>query len=236
MSLVLTAIIIITGMLALYWIFYGQRKYNEMFMHKRKTELKAILFDFDGVIIDSFDSAFAVFNILRARFKLNKFNREDFRKRVWGGTIRESAKKYFENVDFGELMQINMRLIPEHMLKARLMPNAKEVLIQVKNKKIRIGLVTNTPRKPVLKILEYFKIRKFFDAIVAGDDVEKAKPYPDSVLKLCEELGVTPEETILVGDTKNDYRAGKAAGCFVVGLNAHGDLVIKGLNDLLELI
>ena len=45
-----------------------------------------------------------------------------------------------------------------------------------------------------------------------------------------------PDEAILVGDTKNDYNAGKAAGCFVVSLNTDGDLLIDELDDLLELV
>ena len=43
-GILLGGIIIGTGILALYWVFYGQRKYNEIFMPKRKTELKAVLF------------------------------------------------------------------------------------------------------------------------------------------------------------------------------------------------
>ena len=45
-----------------------------------------------------------------------------------------------------------------------------------------------------------------------------------------------PEEAILVGDTKFDYKAGKAAGCLVVGLNADGDFVISKLDELLWLV
>jgi len=56
------------------------------------------------------------------------------------------------------------------------------------------------------------------------------------VIKLCEKLNVMPDETILVGDTKNDYKAGKGAGCFVVGLNTDGDLVIDKLSDMLGLV
>lgn len=235
-SVFLGAIIVVTGLLALYWVFYGQRKYNDMVLPKKDVELKAVLFDMDGVIINSFGSAFTVFNLLRKKFGMNKFSKEDFRKRVWGGSIHESAEKYFKGIDFAELMKMDMALIAEHKDKTNLMPDAKEILRRINDKKIKIGLVTNTPRKPVIELLEYHKIKDNFDAIVTCDDVERPKPYPDSVIEACNKLKVLPQEAILIGDTKNDYKAGKSAGCVVVGLNTKGDLMISKLGDLLQLI
>ena len=116
------------------------------------------------------------------------------------------------------------------------MPDAKKVLESIKKKKIKVGLVTNSFSNIVSRILKHHKIGNYFDNVVTSDDVEKLKPYPDPVIKLCEKLNVMPDETILVGDTKNDYKAGKGAGCFVVGLNTDGDLVIDKLSDLLELV
>lgn len=235
MSILLGIIIVATGFLALYWIFYGQRKYNETFVPKKNVELKAVLFDLDGVIIDSFDSAFTVFNILRKKFGMNEFGKEDFRKEVWGGSINESAEKYFKSADFEELMKMDETLISEHRDKTHIMPGAKEALNYISGKKIKIGLVTNTPRKPAMELLQYHKIKDNFDAIVAGDDAERPKPYPDPVIELCNKLNVMPQEAMLVGDTKTDYKAGKAAGCMVVGFNTKGDLMISKLSDLREL-
>lgn len=236
MSASLTAILFITAFLALYWVFYGQRKYNEMLNPKRKTELKAVLFDFDGVIIDSFDAWFAVFNELRRKYSLNEISKEYFRKKIWGGSVEGDAKDYFENRSANEIGEEYNKLLEKHVHKTKLLPDAKKVLEAIKNKKIRIGLVTNTYRKSTLKTLGHLKIKAYFSVIIAGDDVEKGKPYPDSILKACEKLEVQPDEVIYVGDTKNDYKAGKAAGAFVVGLNTKGDLIISKLSDLLQLL
>jgi HAD superfamily hydrolase (TIGR01509 family) len=236
MSLVIAIIIVVTAFLALYWVFWGQRKYNEMFMPKRKTELKAVLFDLDGVIIDSFDAWHSVFNHVRKNFKLKVISKEEFRKKVWGGSVEADAKNYFKNRDAKEIEKAYLKLITKHLEKTKLLPDAVKVLEAVKKKKIKIGLVTNTFRKPVIDTLKFHKINKYFDAVVTSDDVEKAKPYPDAIIKLCEKLNVMPDEAIVVGDTKNDYKAGKAAGCFVIGLNTNGDLVISRLSDLLELV
>jgi len=228
-------IIVVTGFLGLYWVFYGQRKYNDMFIPKRKTELKAVLFDLDGVIIDSFEAWFHVLNHVRRDYKMKELDREQFKKNTWGTSV-EHDLKYFKNVSVKELEDKYKKTMLKYIHEVVLMPDAEKVLKTIKKKKIKIGLVTNSFNNIVSKILKHHKIRSYFNSIVTADDVEKLKPYPDPVIKLCEKLKIMPDEAILVGDTKNDYKAGKGAGCLVVGLNTDGDLVIDKLGDLLELV
>ncbi len=229
-------VIIITAFLALYWVFIGQRKYNEMFMPKKKQKLKAVLFDLDGVILDSFEAWFEVFNHVRRNLKLKQISKEEFRKKIWGGSVSEDVKNYFKNKDVKELEEMYKKLISKYTHKIKLLPNAKNILGKIKKKKIKIGLVTNTFKKPVLDTIKFHKLTNYFDAIVTADDVEKAKPSPEAIIKLCKKLNIMPQEAVLVGDTKNDFKAGRAAGVFVVGLNTHGDLIISKLSDLMELI
>ena len=104
--------------------------------------------------------------------------------------------------------------------------------------KLKVGLVTNTPRANVTKIFEQFQLTNHFDAILTGDDVTRGKPDAEIVLKACERLSVQPEHAVLVGDTRTDYQAGKAAGCFVVGVGANsaGDVHIERLEDLFKVL
>ena len=236
MSLAIAIILVVTSFLALYWAFYGQRKYNEMLNPKRKTELKAILFDFDGVIIDSFEAWFHTFNELRKKYKLKEFDEGEFRKNAWGTSYQGDAEKFFKNIDTEEVLESYKKIRNDYNHKTKLLPDAKKVLEAIKNSKIKIGLVTNSFKEPALETLKFHKLKKHFDAVVTAEDVERPKPYPDSILKACEKLGVQPDEAIYVGDAKNDYKAGKSAGCFVVGLNTKGDLIIGKLKDLLQLL
>ena len=103
MSFLLTAVIVFTGFLALYWVFYGQRKYNDMFMSKIKPKLKAVLFDLDGVIIDSFEAWYGVFNHVRRDLKLKEISREEFNRKVWGGSVEADAKNYYKNRSVKEI-------------------------------------------------------------------------------------------------------------------------------------
>ncbi len=236
MSFLIGVIIVVTSFLALYWVFYWQRKYNEMLMPKKKHKLKAILFDMDGVILDSFDASYKIFNDLRKKCKLGIMSIEEYKKSVWGGFFADNVKKYLKTNDVVGIEIHHKKLISKYKSEVKLMPGAKKVLKAIKNKNIKIGLVTNTLRGQTEDKLRHHEIKNYFNAVVTGSDVERVKPYPDPVLKLCSRLEVAPEEAILVGDTKFDYRAGKSAGCMVVGLNADGDFVISKLDGLLQLL
>ena len=236
MSVILNVIIVVTAILALYWVFYGQRKHNEMMNPKRKTKLKAILFDIDGVIVDSFERQVFVFNSLRKKYGLKVLKKEKVKKGWWGNSLEVNAKIYFKNQNFKKLKKEYNDGVKKHINKGKLMENCKEVLTKVRTKKFKTGLVTNTTSGRTKTELNHHKIRDLFDTIITADDVEKPKPYPDPILKACENLKVNPDEIIFVGDTKNDYKAGKSAGAFVVGLNTQGDLIISELRDLLELL
>jgi len=236
MTLFLTAFLIITAILVLYWVFYGQRKHNEMMNPKRKTKLKAVLFDMDGVITDSFEAWFKVFNGLRKKYNLKTIDKKEFFKKVWGGSVERDAKEFFKNLDPKVLEKEYEKLMGKNSKKTKLNRDVKKVLKAIKDKKIKIGLVTNSPKSIVDNILNFHKVKNYFDVIITANDVENAKPHPEPILKACEKLKIKPDETIYVGDTKVDYKAGKATGCFTIGLNTKGDLIISKLDDLLELV
>ena len=231
---VLAIIIITTAVLAVYWVLYGQRKFNESLNPKRKTELKAVIFDLDGVILDSFLAWFGVFNEIRKEKNLKMMDEKEFRKKVWGGSPQADTKTL--NISLEEITRLYKQLYRKHVSKSKLFPNAKEVLDKIKEKNYKTGLVTNTFFENVELTLAHHGIKEKFDVIVAGDQVEKPKPYPEAILKACEKLNVHTDEIIYVGDTEKDYKAGKSAGAFVVGLNTKGDLIISELKDLLKLI
>lgn len=203
----------------------------DMFWKKRETKKKieAVLFDLDGVLINSFECWYQVFNKMLRVYGRQEIEREEFRVKYWGINfeyiIDEEEAKYcvdeqLQMIDFIELF-----------------PDVKEVLFNVKEK-YKIGLVTNTPKKNVNKILKHFHLSDCFNVIVAGDEVKKGKPDAEMVVKACAELGVEPGNAIIVGDTENDFVAGKSAGCTVVGLGIglRCDIRIGSLLELFKTI
>lgn len=235
MNDLLLFIMSLIAIFVIYWVFAGQKKYNEMYMPKKKRKIKAIFFDLDGVILDSKEAWFNVFNQTRKKFKLKEISMDEFTKKVWGGSI-EKDLKYFKSKTPEEIGKIYVNTFNKIVDKTKLIPKAEDVLKKIKQKKLKIGLVTNSYKKITNKVLKHHKILKYFDTVVCGDEVENDKPFPDEILVACERLKIRPEETVLVGDTKNDIKAGRAAGSFVIGYNIMADLKISSLEDLLELV
>jgi HAD superfamily hydrolase (TIGR01549 family) len=197
-----------------------------------KFFFKAILFDLDGVLIDSSDAWWFSVNKTLEKFGKRKVTKEEFLNIYWGPHLRETFKKIGLGKDAVE--DCNEEYY-NFIDKIKVFPEVKKVLSTLKPK-FKIGLVTNTPRKNTISALDKFSLTAYFDMIVGGDEVEKGKPYPDIILKACKLLKVEPKETILVGDTKSDVLAGRRAGVFVIGLKVQGgDKKIENLSELLKI-
>ncbi|OYT58509.1 hypothetical protein B6U70_00405 [Euryarchaeota archaeon ex4484_162] len=67
-------------------------------------------------------------------------------------------------------------------------------------------------------------------------NVKNGKPDPEIVLKACKDLNVNPSKVVLVGDTLSDIKAGREAGCTVVGVKVDGDFTIKDISELTKII
>ena len=230
----LVLVLSLTAILAIYWVLMGQWKHNAMLrQHSRK--IKAVLFDLDGVLIDSHDAWLKVFNYTRKRLKLPEITAEEFDKNVWGGSIEKDARGYFKNIEAEEIAKIYYGKLSKFKKDVKINPYVHYTLKNIKDKKLRVGVVTNNYKKPTLRVLEFYGIKNFFDVIVGGDEVEKGKPAPDAIFKACENLKIKPEEALYIGDTKNDINAGRNAGCFTIGYKIHGDLMIGDIKDILKL-
>lgn len=194
--------------------------------------MKAVLFDLDGVLIDSIKSWLYAFNETLKKFGLRELSEEEFRKKCWGYSLRKSLSKFGlgeDAVEYANKAQM------KYVETIEIFPNAKEVLTRVK-RKFKVGLITNTPKENAYFVLDRLGLREYFEVIVTGDDVRRAKPDPEMILRACELLSVGPSETLLIGDTESDVIAARSAGCKVVGLRVKADLEIEEFSDLLGVL
>jgi HAD superfamily hydrolase (TIGR01509 family) len=84
--------------------------------------------------------------------------------------------------------------------------------------KYNVALVSSSPKPIVDIVVQRFELGKYFDRIITGDDVEKGKPDPEPYLKAAKELGVHPEECVVVEDSINGVKSAKAAGMKCIGI------------------
>ena len=191
----------------------------------------AILFDMDGVLVDSLDSWWASLNESLTKYGQAEITREEFINKYWGHDLQYNLEKMglsYEILTFCNIAYSN------HVSGVKIYPDAIPTLEKLKHYKKAI--ITNTPEDCTKQIVNNLGIDKYFKAIVTVDDVARGKPSPEIVLKACNLLKVNPEDVVLVGDTDSDVKAGKVAGCTVVGVKIDADYTINTLSELSDIL
>jgi len=197
--------------------------------------IKAVLFDMDGVLVDSVQAWFKIFNKALKRYGKKEFTFQQFLNKVWGGPIERDAKEYFQ-IPLEELKGFYFSNFDSIKKEFKLFPNTTDVLKKLKSKEFRLALVTNTPKDQACRLISYLKIIRYFDVVVGGDEVKNGKPSPDIVVEACRRLNVDPNEAVMVGDTGADILSCKNAGCTSIGFKIKGDKRIDDLKELLKVI
>jgi HAD superfamily hydrolase (TIGR01509 family) len=196
-----------------------------------KLHPNAILFDMDGVLVDSLDSWWKALNSALKRFKHHQITREEFTKTYWGHDLKANLKRLNLNPDVARFCNVTYE---NHLDYIKIYPDTKATLQRLSP--YWKAIITNTPTDCAQEILKKFDIAQFFQEIVTSDDVVNAKPDPEIVFTACQRLGVDPTTVVLIGDTENDVQAGRLAGCTVIGLNVSADYTIKRLRELPDLL
>jgi len=176
------------------------------------NKIKAILFDFDGVMVDSIAVAFEIYKELCDHFNQEHFKSfEEFRHEHrkthheiydrWGLTDEQRAKG----------TQIYFNATMKNKNKIQLIPKVKEMIIEL-SKHYKLGMLTMSSTKHVEERLTDFGIRQYFDNIITADDVVNHRPAPDAMNLAFERFGLTKEQILYVGDMRNDIQFAKATG------------------------
>ncbi len=174
--------------------------------------LKAILFDMDGVIIDSRKSNKIVFREAFKKFGLD-FPKGRERLIDLGGTDPEIIRLLSPSLDGGTVAKIANYIpkITSDIGLVKLNPGVKWGLSKLHGK-AKLAIVSNDNCASVKKKLRKFGILKHFDAVVTADEVKRPKPHAEPILKALKLLGVKRKDALYLGDNEVDRLAGKAAG------------------------
>jgi len=196
-----------------------------------KLKPSGILFDLDGVLVDSFDAWLSALNDALKIFNHKEITKDEFIEKYWGHDLFDNLDKM--NLTFEVGVACN-NFYKKHVDKIKIYPYTKDILNQLKM--YRKGVITNTPKDSAEKVLKKFDIDRYFEFVLTSDDVEMSKPNPEIVLKSCKLLNLKPNEVILVGDTKSDVEAGNTAGCKVIGVKVDADYTIQNISELATLL
>jgi phosphoglycolate phosphatase len=174
--------------------------------------LRAILFDFDGTLGDSYEAIAASVNHVRAYRGLGPLSVDQVRVHVGHGPGHLLA----HTVGVGDPHE-NDALYRRHhptVMKelTRLLPGAAEVLIALKQRGLKLGVCSNKPLAYTKELLGYQGVAERFDVVLGPEDVKDPKPAPDMLIAGLARLGVKAEEAIYVGDMTVDITTARSAG------------------------
>ena len=182
---------------------------------------RAVIFDMDGVIIDSEQLIMRLMIELGVARGLDR-SKLELATRHSLGVNRVVEKKMYEElfpgIDYDELHGSMGKLYWEHLYagKLPLKPGVFELLEWLKSHDYLIALATSTKEETARKELELLGVLKYFDTLTCGDMLKKSKPEPDIYLMACDSLGIEPAGSFAVEDSFNGVRSASSAGLFTI--------------------
>ena len=202
-------------------------------MPVRGRRIRAVLFDLDGVLIDSYEVWFHLTNGAARDLGYPGISRERFAE-AWGQGIEADVEGFYPDHTVAELERYYDAHFLDHSRHLDVDSEASRVLRELRSRGVSTAVITNTPAPIARGILDAANLP--VDAVVGGTDVPRPKPAPDMVQRACDLLDVAPVDAVVVGDTRFDLEAAGAAGVEAVGLRIDGDRRIERLEDVLELV
>ena len=207
--------------------------------------IKAIIFDMDGLMIDS---ERVTFECYQERLKdMNLTMDEEFYKTLLGKPIKGIYQRFYDV--YGNDFPIENVIQDVHQLMAERfetegVPVKKglvELLHYLKDNNYKTIVATSSNRDRVDKILAQANITEFFDDSICGDEVTKGKPNPEVFLKSCQKLGVNVDEAIVLEDSEAGIQASYDANIKVICIpdmkypeKQYEEKTFKILKDLTE--
>jgi pseudouridine 5'-phosphatase len=187
--------------------------------------LKAVVFDLDGLIVNTEDLYERVVDQMLA--DRGKTHDRELRRLMMGRPLIESFRvmvEYHALPDLLEDLETECREIFAEIMGTSLstMPGFRELAAELEAAKIPVAIGTSASREYAKHVLTHLDLYERFRFILTVDDVDNGKPAPDIYLLAAKRLGLAPQQTMVLEDSDNGCRSGVAAGAFTVAVpNRH---------------
>ena len=204
-------------------------------MCNERKNIKGIIFDKDGTLFD-FHKSWAnwVIRIIKILSDVHGKKQEDLadalgfnmKKKCFyrhshfiAGTLEETAAKLVEVIPNETKFNLQKFLVTEATNQPQFpVAGLKETLTKLKNKSLRLGVVTNDAESAAVLHLKSANIYNYFDFVIGYDSGYGSKPDTGQIVKFCQEMKIEPHEVLMVGDSSYDLIAGQKAGVIPIGV------------------
>lgn len=178
--------------------------------------IKVIVYDCDGVLVDSGNVILSYYNWMMSRCGLPEIDWAEDQLRMQAMSLADKDILEVLSGGDGEIFQQMLNISKNEQSNIgfedmSLEANIIECLDFIKSNSIPMAVVTNRG-KSLPSLLSHFKIEDYFQMLVTAHDVTHPKPSPEGLMKICGAFEITPSEILYIGDSFTDYDAAKACG------------------------
>jgi beta-phosphoglucomutase len=198
-------------------------------------EIKAVIFDMDGVLIDArewhyeaLNRALALLGYEITRYEhLSTFDGLPTRRKLQMLTVERGLPAELHSF----LNSLKQQFTLEYVA-TRCKPvfQHQYALAKLKAAGYRLGVASNSVRRTIDEMMERSDLMRYLDVVVSNEDVAKGKPDPEMYVKAMADLGVLPEETVVVEDNENGVKAATAAGAHVLVVDGPDDVRLDAIH------
>lgn len=205
--------------------------------------MKAIIFDMDGVIINSEP----------LHLKIEK----ELVEELGGNLTDEELESFVGTTDYNmwstfkemfnleppveELIEIKKDRFMKRIDEVKLVDNFMDFMLSLYNEGYLLAIASSNNRRIVDAVVNKFQLSKYMKFVISGEEVKKGKPDPEIFLAAAKKMNLNPNDCIVIEDATNGVKAAKAAGMKCIGLKnidsgnqdlSEADLIIKNFNEL----
>lgn len=208
------------------------------------ARIRAVLYDFDGTVIDSAETSYQCYVDTFAKFHI-PFDHDTFQRTYSPNWLHTYRAVGLPADRWNEANELWLQLYSS--LQCQMIDGVAAAMRQIAERGIRQGLVTSGSRTRVLRDVTSIGIADLLQAILCHEDVVNKKPHPEALHRALDEMEIPPHEALYVGDSPEDVQMAQAAGVFSVAIPgkypnrealqaAGADLYVTCLPDLAKRI
>ena len=208
--------------------------------------LKAVIFDMDGVIVNSEPLHHLAYKKMFEEFKLDVSNSlyESFTGQSTYSICEQLCEIFDLKVDANSLVlskRKHFKIIFENDSSFEMIDGAMNLIKDYFENNLTLVLASSASMTNIERIFKKFDLNKFFKAKISGADLKESKPNPEIFVKAAELAGFKKEECIVIEDSTSGIMASKSAGIYCVGYNSYNsknqnydnaNLVVSDLNEI----
>lgn len=181
------------------------------------ASINTIMFDFDGTLMDTTDLIIESFKYTVRKHLNYDIDAKDLYP-TFGRPLIEALEELAPNRGEELIKTYREFNLYNHDQMVNIFDHVPETLAALKDRKIKLGIVTSKSRATLEKGLELYNLKPYFDAIVALEDTVRHKPHPEPILHCLQLLQATPDQALYVGDSPHDIKCAHQAGVKAVAV------------------